>query len=258
MGEKMSNVSIIAGATGGIGSSLALELAKRRHELALVGKDKEKLINLQKKIHETYNNGVIIKVIDFNEPKESSVKTFFEKVVDNFGKIDNLINCIGICAWQKIEDLPLELWNKILSINLTTSFLLNKYSILYMKKQKKGSIINISSVAGKKGAPYSSAYCAAKAGAILLSQSLAEEVTKEGIKVISLILGSVNTNFIQKGLNISDENLEEYIIQKYSKDARIEPKELSIFIANLIESSDNIMFKEIVMKPGGAKNDIFR
>ena len=100
------------------------------------------------------------------------------------GRIDILVNGAGITSPKTlIVDIPLELWRKIIDVNLTGTFLCCKAVVPHMQKANAGRIINIASVAGKEGNPFSSAYSASKAGVISFTKSLAKELAATGIRV---------------------------------------------------------------------------
>lgn len=139
-------------------------------------------------------------------------------------------------------------WNNILNVNLTGMFLLCKYATIYMKKQNKGIIINISSIAGKKGAAYSTAYCTSKFGVLGLSYSMAEELKIFGIKVIAVILGSIDTNFVKKAISNSSKHLMDYIIENYLHGDKMKPEKVADEIIFLLDSPPNLSINEIIIK----------
>ncbi|MBA7545750.1 D-beta-hydroxybutyrate dehydrogenase [subsurface metagenome] len=248
----MKKVGIIAGATGGVGGSLSRELAKQGDDLVLFGKDELQLEEIKNEIQCMVKNiEIITEIINFEKPVEEEVKNKFSKIFDKFGRIDYLVNCIGLCVWYPIEEMPLTLWNNIISINLTSTYLLNKYAVIYMKKQKKGTIINISSTAGKKGAPYSSAYCASKFGVIGISYSLAEEVAKYGIKIIVLVPSDIKTDFVKKGISQSSAIVKEYAKKKYLGRNGMRSESIAKYVISLLDLPDDILIKETIMKSGG-------
>jgi 3-oxoacyl-[acyl-carrier protein] reductase len=244
----MKRIGVIAGATGGVGKILSEKLAKKGDTLVLIAKDMSKLERIKNEIQmKIKNTNIFTDAVDFEESDEEKVKHIFLKYYDKFGKIDYLINCIGFCSWYPVEDMPLKIWDKVISINLKSTFLLSKYAVLYMKKQKSGTIINISSVAGKKGAPYSSAYCASKFGIIGFSKSLTEEVSKDGIKVIVVIPSTIMTDFVKKGVLLSPDPLKKYVEEKYINKPGITPSNFANLVVSLLDLSNEIPIKEVIV-----------
>ncbi|MEA3229657.1 MAG: SDR family oxidoreductase [archaeon] len=244
----MNKVCIIAGATGGVGKTLSGYMAQCGYDLALFGKDRRQLEKTKDEIQAKVKNvKIITEIADFEKPAEEEIKDSFSRIIDRFKKIDCLVNCIGLCAWHPIEEMPLAVWDNIISINLTSTYLLNRYAVIYMKKQKKGVIINISSTAGKKGAPNSSAYCASKFGVVGLSYSLAEEVADDGIKVIVLVPGAIKTDFVRKGISKSSSSGKEYAGKRYLKGKGVSSESIAECIVQLLKLSDNIMIKEVIL-----------
>ena len=169
---KNTNV-ILTGATGGIGNSILAKLNEGNAKIIASGTNQEKL----DKIKSNYNN-VITKKFDLSD--HSSIERFIEECNEIFeNKIDVLINNAGITKDNLTIRMKDEEWNKVISINLSSSFLLSKYAIKKMLKNKNGKIINITSVVGHTGNIGQANYAASKAGLIGMSKSLALEYGKK-------------------------------------------------------------------------------
>ena len=246
----MKEVTIIAGATGGLGKAVAKEAAKRGHNLVLIAKDIRKLENLNSEIlQKTRDVEILCYVVDIGKITEEEIKKIFSEIYSKLGRIDYLINCIGIGGWWQIEEISLKIWNDIITINATGAFLLSKYASICMKKQNKGIIINVSSIAGKKGAQYSSAYCASKFSIVGFSYALAEELNKYGIKVIVVILGGIDTEFVRKAISNSSPILTKYIQQNYlHRNDSMKTQQVAKVILSLIDLPKDVSINEIVIK----------
>ena len=159
---------LITGASGGIGNALVKKFVSLEGSVMGTGTKTEKLDQLKKQ----YNN---IKVKKFDMSDHSRIEEFIDNVSLELGGIDVLINNAGTNADNLSLRMKDEEWKKVIDINLTSTFLLAKYSIRKMLKNKFGRIVNITSVVGHTGNLGQSNYSASKAGIIGMSKSLAME-----------------------------------------------------------------------------------
>ena len=170
----LKNINIIlTGATGGLGSSILEILNNVNANIIASGTNVIKLEKLKEKF-----NKVEFKKFDISN--HSEIEKFVEECNEFFGnKIDVLINNAGITSDNLAIRMKDEEWNKVININLTSSFLLSKYAIKKMLKNKRGKIINITSVVGHTGNIGQTNYAASKSGLIGMSKSLAQEYGKK-------------------------------------------------------------------------------
>ena len=245
----MNEVIIVAGATGGIGNSLVKKAVKKGYNVVLIAKNKIMLDILVNEIFQENKDVEIISyIVDFEKTSELEIENIFIEIYSKFGRIDYLINSIGKGIWWPIDETPLTIWSNILYVNLTGMFLLCKYAIIYMKKQKKGLIVNISSIAGKKGAPYSTAYCASKFGVVGLSYAMAEELEIFNIKVIVVIVGGIDTDFVIKAVSNSSPKLKDYIYENYLDTDKMKPEKVANDILLLLDSEPDLPNNEIIIR----------
>jgi len=186
---KNKNI-LITGATGGIGNALIKKFVSLGGNVLGTGTNPEKLDQIKKK----YPN---IKVKKFDISEHSRIEEFLDDVILELGSLDILINNAGI----NIDNLSLRMkdeeWKKVIDINLTSTFLLTKYSIKKMLKNKFGRVVNITSIVGHTGNLGQSNYSASKAGIIAMSKSLAIEYAKKNITI----------NCVSPGFIVSDMTL---------------------------------------------------
>ena len=183
---KNKNI-LITGATGGIGNELIKKFFSLGANIVATGTKSEKLDIIKKK----YTS---IKILKFNISEHSRIEEFIDNIVLEVGGLDILINNAGINADNLSIRMKDEEWKKVIDINLTSTFLLCKYSIKKMLKNKFGRIVNITSIVGHTGNIGQSNYAASKAGIIGMSKSLAIEYAKKNITV----------NCVSPGFIISD------------------------------------------------------
>jgi short-subunit dehydrogenase len=190
---KFTNkVVVITGASSGIGEASAIQFAKSGAHVILVGRRKEKLLEVEKKLLE-YNVSTLVCPCDVSN--KSQVKEMSNKVLEKFGKIDILINNAGFAIYGKVSDLDIEQIESQMITNYFGMIYCIKNFLKKMLEQKSGHIVNVASVAGSFGLPGIASYCASKFAMLGFSESLQHELkgTGVGITVISPIM--VKTNF---------------------------------------------------------------
>ncbi len=188
---KNTNI-IITGATGGIGKSIVEKLYNLNANIIATGTNLEKL-NI---IKSRFNNVSTIKFDISNHDKLDQLIEDCDKIFEN--KIDILINNAGITSDNLSLRMKNDEWNKVINLNLTSSFLLSKNAIKKMLKNKSGKIINITSVVGHTGNFGQANYAASKAGLVGMSKSLALEYGKKNIKVNCVSPGLIKSEMTDK------------------------------------------------------------
>jgi len=183
---------LITGASRGIGKSVAIEFAKNKHNIIICAKsDLEGLQNTKRLVE---NEGVSCYIGLCDVTNEDSVKDFISDSAKAIGQTDILINNAGISYIGLLQDMSFEDWNKVLSTNLTSAFLMSKYVIPEMLKKQSGHIINISSVWGNIGASMEVAYSASKGGINSFTKALAKELAPSNISVNAISPGFIDTD----------------------------------------------------------------
>jgi len=237
--DLKDKVCIVTGAGSGIGKAVALKFMRSGANVVLVGRRKSKLDEVIKGL-ETYKKNVI--TIECDVSKARDVEEMADKTKEYFGTVDILVNNAGIGAIVPLVDLEEELWNQIIRVNLTGTFLCTKAVLPKMIEREYGRIINISSVIWQRGRAGTTAYSASKAGLIGLTRSLAWEVETKGITVNAICPGWVNTEMVDRSANtiaarysVSFEEALD-IMKSISPQQRIiEPEEvayLTLFLAS--------------------------
>ena len=203
---NLNNLNIIlTGSTGIIGKSILQKLYEANANIIATGTNQNKL----NEIKEKYPN-CIIKQFDIS--KHSEIEKFIEDCNNDFqNKINVLINNAGITLDNLTIRMKEEEWSKVLNLNLTSSFLLSKYSIKKMIKNKKGKIINITSIVGHTGNVGQANYAASKAGLIGMSKSLALEYGKKNINVNCISPGFIQSEMTDKINDKFKQSLQEKI-----------------------------------------------
>ncbi|MDZ8054024.1 MAG: SDR family oxidoreductase [Aulosira sp. ZfuVER01] len=182
--------ALITGASSGIGKATALAFAKAGIDVALVSRSLEKLEAVAVAAKHT---GVEAKSYAVDLADVGQVKGQIQAIADEFGDIDILVNSAGIAYTALISETPLEDWQQVINLNLTSIFQCIMGILPGMRDRSSGTIINIVSIAGKQAFANWGAYSVSKAGLIALSQTLAQEERAHGIRVTAICPGAVNT-----------------------------------------------------------------
>lgn len=197
--------ALITGAGRGIGRATAIAFAKEGINVGLIGRTFENLEKVAKELEE-YEVRVTVAVADVSE--NDSVMAAVEHVKSELGPIDILINNAGISKFGKFLELTPEEFKNIIDVNLMGMYYVTRAVLPDMIERKSGDIINISSTAGQKGGPVTSAYSASKFAVLGLTESLMYEVRKHNIRVSALTPSTVATD-LAFAENLTDGNPEK-------------------------------------------------
>lgn len=205
-------VVLISGATGGIGGEVALAMGSLGARLALTGQNREKLHNIS---HSLSKKGIEVITVEADITDPHEVKRMVLRVDHHYGRIHALINAAGASYLKEAIDFEETEWSKIIDINLKGTFLMCREVGKIMKRERRGRIVNLSSVRGLQGRARDLAYAPSKGGVNQLTRSLAIEWAKDAINVNAVAptftLTQINRNIL--------ENEEEYrwIIERIPK-----------------------------------------
>ena len=180
-----TEVSVIFGASGGIGSALAIHLTKEGKKVVLCSRNADRLASLSSELNQPY--------IVCNGSSEEEVVTAVDKILTEYGRIDAVANCIGSFFIKPLRLTTLTEWNEVLRVNLTSSFCILKGCLEKMEPQKQGSIVLISSVAAEIGLMHHEAIAAAKGAIEALVRSAAASYAQKGIRINGVAPGLVDT-----------------------------------------------------------------
>ena len=232
---------IVTGATGGIGSSIVKSFVENEAIVLATGTNDDKLKNLKN----TYNE---IHTCKFDISKHENIEKFIsESLITLNGPPDILINNAGITK----DNLSLRMteteWNEVIQVNLTSTFLLCKFSLKKMIKNKQGKIINITSVVGHTGNIGQANYAASKSGIIGFSKSLALEYAKKNININCVSPGFIETKMTDK----IDPKFKELIISKIPSNRLGSPNDVANVVMFLSSDLANYITGETIHVNGG-------
>lgn len=216
-------VALVTGGTSGIGGAIAQAFAHEGSHLVLnYLNNTEEAEEFKKYLRRTYD--VKVMLIEADISKEKAVKQMIGTVIRSFGKIDILVNNAGILTQAALYEMDSDTWDRMINVNLRGVFLNCKYVLPSMMEQQFGRIINIASQLGQTGGEGLAHYCAAKAGVIGFSKSLAREVGHDGITVNCIAPGPVETNLIKDLTNAwKEEKKKELVIPRFGTPDEIAP-----------------------------------
>ena len=241
MSEVAKKNIIVTGASGGIGNSIVEKLSKNGANILATGTKKEKLDELKSK----FKN---LKVLIFDISQNDKIEEFIENATNELGgNLDCIVNNAGITQDNLAIRMNFEEWKKVIDINLSSTFLLSKYSIKKMLKNKKGKVINITSVVGHTGNLGQVNYTAAKAGIIAMSKTLAIEYARKNININCISPGFIKTSMTDK----IDTKFKEMIISKIPSGRLGEPEDVANAVLFLASDLSNYINGETLHVNGG-------
>ena len=232
---------IVTGASGGIGNSIVEKLSQNGANILATGTRMEKLEELKEK----FSN---IKILKFDISQHDKIEEFIENATKELGgSLDCIVNNAGITKDNLTIRMSLEEWSKVININLTSTFLMCKYSIKKMLKNKSGKIINITSVVGHTGNVGQANYAASKAGIVAMSKSLAIEYAKKNINVNCISPGFISTAMTDQ----IDEKFKDAIIAKIPSNRLGNPEDVANAVIFLSSSLSDYINGETLHVNGG-------
>ena len=232
---------IVTGASGGIGNAIIDKLNIAEANILASGTKIEKLNDLKNKYKD-------IKTLKFDISQSDKIEEFVENATNELGgKLDCVVNNAGITQDNLAIRMSLEEWQKVIDINLTSTFLISKFAIKKMLKNKSGRIINITSVVGHTGNLGQANYTASKAGIIAMSKTLAIEYAKKNININCISPGFIKTEMTDK----LDDKFKQAIISKIPSARLGEPDDVANAVLFLCSDESSYINGETLHINGG-------
>ena len=232
---------IVTGASGGIGNSIVKKLNESGANILASGTRIEKLEELKKEFEK-------INILKFDISQSEKIEEFIENATKELGgSLDCIVNNAGITQDNLAIRMSLDEWKKVIDINLTSTFLMSKFAIKKMLKNKSGKIVNITSVVGHTGNLGQANYTASKAGMVAMSKSLAIEYAKKNINVNCISPGFIKTAMTDK----IDEKFKDVIISKIPSARLGEPDDIANAVCFLCSDQSSYINGETLHVNGG-------
>ena len=237
---KNKNI-IVTGASGGIGNSIVETLNMSGANIVASGTNEEKLEKLKSK----FNN---IKILKFDISLTDKIELFIEDATNLLGgSLDCIVNNAGITQDNLGIRMNIDEWKKVIDVNLTSTFLMSKFSIKKMLKNKSGKVINITSIVGHTGNLGQANYTASKAGIVAMSKSLAIEYAKKNININCISPGFIKTAMTDN----LDDKFKEAIISKIPSSRLGEPDDIANAVLFLCSNQSSYINGETLHVNGG-------
>tara|TARA_A100001015_G_scaffold315294_1_gene426776 strand:+ start:932 stop:1669 length:738 start_codon:yes stop_codon:yes gene_type:complete len=232
---------IVTGASGGIGNSIVKNLIDNGANILASGTKVEKLDELKS----SFEN---IKTLRFDMTETDKIEEFIENATSKLGgNLDCLINNAGVTKDNLAIRMSLDEWKKVIDINLTSTFLLSKFAIKKMLKNKSGKIVNITSVVAHTGNLGQANYTASKAGIVAMSKSLAIEYAKKNININCISPGFIKTNMTER----IDQKYKEIIVSKIPSGKLGDPDDIANAVLFLASNQSDYINGETLHVNGG-------
>lgn len=242
MKKVNESVTIITGASSGIGAATAIKLAKAGSKIVLVSRSDDKIEQIKEQIEKEGGKAEIFTadVTDIDQMK--AMVTF---TIEKFGRVDNLVNNAGLMLFSKWEDVAIDEWNSMIDTNIKGY--LNAIAAVLPKllDQKSGHILNMGSVAGINIGVGAGIYHGTKFFVRAITESLRKEVSvHKGIKISLISPGVINTGWAEKVTNKEGAEIAAELIKQ-----AIEPEDIANAVLFAFDQPDNVSVNDIVISP---------
>lgn len=241
----MNKVALITGGTRGIGKEIAYTLAEKKYDIIINYRtENEELMKLKKEIEQKRVRCLLLKgdVSNFEDCKK-----IVEEAINRMNHIDVLVNNAGITKDMLLMRMKPEDFNEVINVNLIGTFNMTKNVINYMMKERKGRIINVSSVVGISGNAGQTNYAASKAGIIGFTKSLAKEVASRNILVNAIAPGFIQTDMT----NILKENVKDEIAKTIPLKRMGTAKDVANVVKFLVSEDSSYITGQVIQVDGG-------
>ena len=231
----MSGTALITGATEGIGRATALALGKAGYRIGAVARTENKLRRLVAYLNEEGIEAAGA-AADVGDPEAAGRAV--DELTGALGDVDVLVNNAGVLIAKPFEELTLDDWDTTMSTNVRSLYLMSRTVLPAMRRRRRGTIVNVASLAGRNGFVGGTAYTASKHAVLGFSRSLMLETRKENIRVIAICPGSVATGM-----------LREQTMLKSDPDKILRPEDVADTILHAINLPDRAMISELDVRP---------
>jgi NAD(P)-dependent dehydrogenase (short-subunit alcohol dehydrogenase family) len=241
-----NKVFVVTGGSRGIGFNITQLLLAQRANVVICGRKQDGLASAAEKLQA----GDKLLSVQSHVAKNEDVEKLFDHTLKHFGHLDGLVNNVGMNIITNVVDADPALWNKIIDSNLNSCFLCARKAGQIMRAQKKGKIVNISSIAARRSAPAMGIYGIAKAGIEMLTRVLAQELAPFDIQVNAVAPCMVRTTFSEPFW--ANKDLYDIIVKNIPLGRIAEPIDIAHPVLFLCSEGSNFITGQTLMVDGGA------
>jgi len=238
MDHLKDQVAIITGGSSGIGLAIARAFVQEGMRVTIAARDKKLLEQAHSQLMSLSVRDAAVLSLSTDISKANEVQRMVRQTLTQFGRLDVLVNNAGIGRIAPLDRLEEKVWDEVLDINLKGVFLCTQAVLPEMKRQRRGYIVNISSIAGKEAFEGGGAYCASKFGVMALTQTTLEEAKAYNIRATAICPGYVDTPMVA-GVSVPADQM-------------IRPEDIARTVLYLLHLSENVVIQEIVISRTGA------
>lgn len=236
MSDLNSKIALVTGAGSGVGRAVSLGLSRLGVVTALCGRSPDPLKAVASEI-EAGGGQTLVLPADIGD--EEAVEVAFERLTEAAGGLDFLINCAGVGIYGPVDDYRVDDWRETLETNVTGLFLCSRAALPLMRRRGGGHIIAISSGAGRRGYANLAAYSASKFAVIGYMESLAEEVSSDGIKCTTILPGSILTDFGPRDVEEKQASGKKYLL----------PEDVAESIIQILRQPSHVWTQQVNLWP---------
>lgn len=244
MGTPLAGkVALVTGASSGIGEGIALKLAEAGATVALSARRADRLAELVAKVEAAGGKAV---ALPGDMTREAEAVQAVEDTVAKLGRIDILINSAGVMQAGGVTDADFEEYRRVFDINVFATLYCSTAAVKHMLAQGEGDIVNITSLAGRKGGPMTNAYSASKHAANAMTDGMRQELGQRNIRVSILMPGATRS---EVGDSISNPEWREMIKAHVGKEGAVLPSEIGETIVFMLSLPRRVHISEISVRP---------
>ena len=239
-------VFVVTGGSRGIGFEITRMLLDQKARVAICSRKQEGLDAAAAEL----NAGPNLLTVPAHVARAEDVDSLFNRSLDVFGRVDGLINNVGMNIVTGLVDADPGLWSKIIDSNLNGTFLCSRKAGQILREQKSGKIVSISSLAGRRSAPFMGIYGVAKAGIEMMTKVIAQELAAFNIQVNAVAPGMVRTKFSEPFW--SNSEIYEQIVKTIPLGRIAETADVAQAVLFLCSEASNFITGQTLMVDGGA------